>query len=99
MPIYLYEVILEDDEPGHRFEVFQKMSDPPLTHHPKTGQPVRRLICAPKVAGRNSDMAVKSKLKDDRAIEQMGFTKYQKTGDGRYEKTAGKGPDLLKPDE
>lgn len=45
MAIYVYETI-----PGNpsakprRFEVEQKMSDPPLKVDPKTGEPVRRLI-------------------------------------------------------
>ena len=42
-------------------------------------------------------MAIDKKLKDPRKLEEMGFTKYEKTSDG-YVKTAGKGPDLINRD-
>jgi len=45
MATYVYETIPQ--KPGQKprqFEVEQKMSDPALTHDPKTGLPVRRLI-------------------------------------------------------
>lgn len=45
MPTYVYETIpgSADEEP-RRFEVFQKMSDEPLTADPDTGLPVRKII-------------------------------------------------------
>lgn len=45
MATYIYETIPK--KKGHkprRFEFVQKMSDPALTHDPKTGEPVRRVI-------------------------------------------------------
>jgi predicted nucleic acid-binding Zn ribbon protein len=45
MATYVYETI--PDKPNQeprRFEVEQKMSDPPLTKDPRTGEPVRRVI-------------------------------------------------------
>ena len=43
MATYVYETIpANSDEKPRRFEVQQKMSDPPLTTDPVTGQPVRR---------------------------------------------------------
>ncbi len=45
MPTYVYETVPEDaDTEPHRFEVFQRMSDAPLTVDPDSGQPVKRLI-------------------------------------------------------
>jgi predicted nucleic acid-binding Zn ribbon protein len=45
MATYVYETIPNDPAtPPRRFEVEQKMSDPPLTKDPKTGLPVRRVI-------------------------------------------------------
>lgn len=91
MPYYVYEVVLEDDEPGQLFEIWQKMSDEPLTEHPQTGQPVRRVIQPPNIGGRNSAAKEKNRLSDSN-LEKHGFTKYVKSGDGEYDKTAGKGP-------
>ncbi len=45
MATYLYETIPQ--KPGEKprqFEFVQGMSEPALTHDPKTGKPVRRLI-------------------------------------------------------
>ena len=45
MPTYEYETIPQ--HPGEEpmpFEVWQSMAEEPLTTHPETGQPVRRLI-------------------------------------------------------
>lgn len=45
MAIYIYETIPQ--KPGEKvvqFEIEQKMSEPALTKHPTTGQPVRRVI-------------------------------------------------------
>lgn len=98
MPFYEYEVILENGEGGARFEVKQKMSDPPLTRHPETGQPVRRVISAPHIPGRRPTHAAEQTLKDDKKLGELGFTKYVKTDDGRYEKRTGKGPDVISHD-
>ena len=41
MPTYIYETV----EPAPiQFELKQCMGDEPLTHHPETGVPVRRVI-------------------------------------------------------
>jgi len=45
MPIYVYEVISR--KPGEKpeyFEVEQGMLDRPLTKHPESGEPIRRVI-------------------------------------------------------
>jgi predicted nucleic acid-binding Zn ribbon protein len=45
MATYVYETIPQKKGQKPRtFELEQKMSDPPLTHDPKTGLPVRRII-------------------------------------------------------
>ena len=95
MPTYVYGVILSDDDEdvGETFEVEQSIKDPPLTHHPKTGEPVRRLLCAPFVAGTWSPLKAKNLLSDKKLTEK-GFTKYVKTNNG-YEKSAGTGPDRI----
>lgn len=92
MPLYVYQVI-DDAGQGEVFEVLQGMNEPPLTHHPDTGQPVRRLLAAPNPIVKSGS----GNLSDNR-LERLGFTKYEKAGDGKYQKTAGQGPDLLKRD-
>lgn len=45
MPTYLYETV--PDAPGseaERFELKQSFAEAPLTRHPETGAPVRRVI-------------------------------------------------------
>ena len=45
MATYVYETIpRQDGETPQRFEVVQGMKDAPLSRHPATGEPVRRVI-------------------------------------------------------
>ena len=45
MATYIYETIpKKKGQKPRRFEFVQKMSDAALTHDPKTGEPVRRII-------------------------------------------------------
>jgi len=94
MPTYVYQVIKADGSEGEIFEVVQKMSDEPLTKHPETGEPVRRIPQAPHIAGDWSDAATKQKL-SNKNLDRLGFTKYERAGDGHFEKKAGKGPDVI----
>jgi putative FmdB family regulatory protein len=43
VPLYEYEC----DNNGHRFEVIQKFSDPPVQVCPKCGSPVHKMISSP----------------------------------------------------
>jgi hypothetical protein len=43
------------------------------------------------VNGQHSDASDTRKVSDAN-LDRLGFTKYQKVGDGKYEKTAGAGP-------
>ena len=97
MPIYVYEVITDDDS-GPQFEIFQSMADEPLTKHPETGEPVRRVFQPPAIGGKWSDSAMGKAVADDKKLDRLGFTKYVKSGDGTYEKRAGKGPDVISRD-
>ncbi|MEC8319989.1 MAG: zinc ribbon domain-containing protein [Planctomycetota bacterium] len=97
MPTYDYAVIKPDGSLGERFEVFQSMSDAPLTTHPETGEPVKRLVSAPGLALKHSDANDKSKLSDAN-LDRLGFTKYQRSGDNTWDKTAGSGPDSITRD-
>ncbi|MEZ6140424.1 MAG: FmdB family transcriptional regulator [Zavarzinella sp.] len=90
MPLYVYQVVEEDGAAGEIFEVFQKMAEEPLTHHPENGKPVRRLIAMPNAVTKYGA----GKLSPSN-LDRLGFTQYKKAGDGHYEKTAGSGPDVI----
>ncbi|HBN75637.1 FmdB family zinc ribbon protein [Rubinisphaera italica] len=98
MPVYLYEVVREDKQPGERFEVVQRMAEDPLTAHPETGEPVRRVITAPAIGSRWMGMNMERSVKDDKKLNDLGFTKYEKSGDGKYVKKFGQGPNLISKD-
>ena len=98
MPTYVYEVIREDGEPGEQFEVVQPIKDPALTQHPETGEPVQRIIQAVFVGGIWNEASQSRRMKDDKKLDKLGFTKYVKAGDGVYEKRAGDGPQVITRD-
>jgi hypothetical protein len=96
VPTYVYGVVLSPDDEeaiGEVFEVEQGIRDVPLTVHPETGQPVRRLLCAPFIAGTWSPLKSRRAL-SDKNLARRGLTKYVRTSEG-YEKTVGKGPDIM----
>lgn len=95
MPLYMYEVIQPDGSPGEEFEALQSMSEPALTVHPDTGEPVRRVFGTPNAPRAWTDSHAKS-MTSDKNLASKGFTKYVKSGDGTYEKTAGNGPKTFK---
>lgn len=97
MPVYVYKVIEPDGSDGERFEVIQKMADEPLTVHPENGKPVQRVITSANIPGNWTDHATNQKLTNSN-LDRLGFTKYEKAGDGFYEKKAGDGPDLISAD-
>jgi predicted nucleic acid-binding Zn ribbon protein len=45
MATYIYETVPDSkDGAVQRFEIKQSMNDAPLTHHPKTGSRIKRVI-------------------------------------------------------
>lgn len=94
MPLYVYQEILPDGSAGERFEVLQKINEPALELHPKSGNAVQRVITAAWTPKGFMGHDKKEQL-SDRNLEKLGFTKYVK-GKRGYEKTAGDGPDQLK---
>ncbi len=97
MPVYVYEVIPADGSAGERFEVVQSMKDAPLSTHPETGQPVRRVILSPYLSSKHTPGKAKDRL-DNKNLEKAGFTKYERDKlTGTYHRVAGKeGPDSFK---
>lgn len=95
MPIYVYEILCNGEASGETFEWVQSIKDAPLTVHPETGEPVRRVITAPNVIGTYTDHTFKKSLTNEN-IERHGFTKYERAGCGQYVRTAGQdGPATL----
>jgi len=96
MPVYVYEIVNADGSGGERFEIQQSMKEEPLTAHPDTGVPVRRVILPPNIATRYTPGQTKGRL-DNKNVEKAGFTKYEKDKvTGKYHRVAGKGgPDVI----
>jgi predicted nucleic acid-binding Zn ribbon protein len=91
MPLYEYEVVLPDGTGGEVFEVLQGMAEKPLTEHPESGEPVRRVFGVPN-APRKWTASQGKTASSDKNLERTGFTKYVKGDDGKYQKLFGKGP-------
>ncbi len=94
MPIYVYELVLPDGSGGEQFEWLQKMADDPLTVHPETGEPIRRILGVPNAPKAWTDSQGKA-VTSDNNLQRLGFTKYQKGASGKYEKHFGQGPDKI----
>ena len=93
MPIYAYRALT--DGCAHcraGFDVLQKLADKPLTECPHCAGAVERVISAPALAIGGAH------LLQEKRIAEKGFTQYRKIGKGVYEKTAGKGPDVISSD-
>jgi putative FmdB family regulatory protein len=71
-----------------RFEAFQPMAEAPLKACPSCGKPCERVVTAAAITGKYST--------SDSRVKELGMTKYKKAGDGVYEKTAGRGPDVIR---
>lgn len=93
MPIYAYQALATGCgycEAG--FDQLQKLADPELSQCPRCGAGVQRLLSAPALAIGGQHLLNEKRLGD------KGFTQYRKIGKGVYEKTAGKGPGIIRGD-
>lgn len=89
MPIYVYETLPDKGQEPTRFEITQRITDPELTQHPETGEPVQRIIMAPALSLKHSASRERNILSDDN-LSRHGFSRYKRAGQGTYERTAGK---------
>lgn len=81
MPIYQYKATDSDHSCQYckvGIEAIQSMSDAPLTKCPHCQSPIKKV---PSLCSGFSPMLSNSNLRD------KGFTKFEKRGDGSYEKT------------
>ena len=76
MPLYEYEC----DACGHRFEVIQKFSDPPLERCPKCGSAVHKLQSAPAIQFKGSGWYITDYGRKDSG-SRSGETKSGASGD------------------
>ncbi|PZQ19457.1 MAG: FmdB family transcriptional regulator [Rhodanobacter denitrificans] len=74
------------------FDLLQRLADPALTACPSCAAPVERVISAPQVVSGGAHHLRESN------VAKNGFTQYRRIGKGLYEKTAGKGPDVISGD-
>jgi len=100
MPIYVYG---PKSGPGEKracetcagtFEIVQRMSEEALTHCPKCGGAIERILTTPSVTG-----VKRYRKRSPREIAQAGFTQYKRMGHGYYEKQFGQGPRTLHGDQ
>jgi len=93
MPIYEYRSSEDGacEFCGNGFEVMQKISDAALEVCPRCGAAIARLISAASIPKSGPGL-------DKHNLEKHGFTQYKRAGKGVYEKTAGKGPSVIKDD-
>ena len=95
MPIYEYEVVPPEsgcEFCANGFEFMSRSADVVLERCPKCRAPVRRMLSAPNV------LSAEANPHDGKTMQKHGFTVYEKSGDGEYERTAGtEGPKVLKP--
>lgn len=90
MPIYEYRC----DNPGcpqhgQRYERLQRLNDDSAAACPACGAAGQRVISAPRVTSGGSH-----RLKEQH-FSKHGFTQYKRLEKGVYEKTAGRGPDII----
>jgi len=89
MPTYLYEV-LNGSEPTETFEVYQDFSASPLTSHPISKEPVRKILSPSTISLKHTDSCEKKVLSDEN-LSKHGFNKYEKSdANGTFHRTAGK---------
>jgi len=79
VPLYEYEC----DNNGHRFEVIQKFSDPPIPTCPTCGGPVHKLISSPAFQFKGSGWYITDYARKDSGGKGT-------TGTGEKEKTESK---------
>ena len=93
MPIYEYRATAGGCvKCQHGFDRLQKLSEDALATCPDCGAAITRVIAAPALAIGGAH------LLQEKRIGDKGFTQYKKIGKGVYEKTAGKGPDIIRGD-
>jgi putative FmdB family regulatory protein len=90
VPIYEYHPVskTECDHCENGFDHLQKIDEEPLGICPECSAPIKKVITAVNLA------SPAPSLKEEN-ISRHGFTQYRKVEKGVYEKTTGKGPQII----
>ena len=97
MPVYQYQV-LNGKQPEEIIEIDQERDDPPLTRHPLTKEPIRKILSAPSLSLRHTEAKERKSLSEEN-LDKHGFSVYHKDkSGGTYRKNSGAGPDSIKPE-
>ena len=91
MPIYEYRCDHASCTAcGQHYDTLQRLGDETLAPCPACGCPGTRVVSAPAVASGGTH-----RLKE-KHFSERGFTQYKRLEKGVYEKTAGKGPKIIR---
>jgi putative FmdB family regulatory protein len=92
MAIYEYIHVEDSKDCKPVIEIIQKMDEAPLESCPHCGEAIRKKISLP-----GKHVEGKGNIMSDSNLKEKGFTKYVKSGDGKYQKAAGsdEAPDTL----
>lgn len=85
MPLYEYEC----ESCGHRFEVIQKYSDPPIAVCPKCGGEVRKLFSSPAIQFKGSGFYITDYARAGKSESEGGSAAKAEGSNGPGEKKAG----------
>jgi putative FmdB family regulatory protein len=87
MPVYVYRNL----RTGERFEVEQRISEPALTEHPESGDPVKRLVQPVGIAFKGSGFYVTDSRKGATGnTSKSKASGEEKSGDNRDGKSEAK---------
>jgi putative FmdB family regulatory protein len=82
MPLYEYQC----DKCGHRFEVIQKYSDPPIAVCPKCGGEVHKLFSSPAIQFKGSGFYITDYARAGKSESEGGSTSKGEGSNGTAEK-------------
>jgi putative FmdB family regulatory protein len=87
MPLYEYEC----DRCGHRFEVIQKYSDPPIAVCPKCGGEVRKLFSSPAIQFKGSGFYITDYARAGKSESDGGSSSKEQGSSSKEQGSSGSG--------
>jgi len=93
MPVYVYRNLRTNES----FEVQQRITEAALTHHPETGDPVKRLIQPVGIAFKGSGFYVNDSRSASRGSAAKGSGEASAAGDSAGDSAGGAAPKASEP--